>query len=154
MHSGAGDTPCEPLVELAPLPYHRAVVAHLQRRAPSAWKHYASDAYRAEHEEALRLRLLQTTFVLTRENHAALYAVADEVAELFELGVPVELYQGEGSEGLNAELLFVPTVARVVLHGPLQERLAPDELRCLLGHELAITACGRWTTAAIWWRRA
>ena len=122
---------------LQALPYHRAVVTHLKEHSPAVWGHFASLAYQTEHQEALRLLLLQTTFVLKRNSHPDVYALADAVALTLGIGVPVELYQGAEEGGLNASLLYQPGVARIVFHGPVQERLDPDELRALLGHELS-----------------
>jgi hypothetical protein len=124
-------------VMLQALPYHHAVVAHLQQHAHAVWRHFSSDAYNAEHQEALRLHLLQTTVELTRESYPDLYTVADQVAGALNLGVPVELYQGADEGSLNAALLYQPDTARVVFEGPVQERLKPDQLRALLGHEFA-----------------
>lgn len=123
--------------EPRPLAYHHAVVAHLREHLPAVWGHYASDSHRAEHEDALRLHLLQSTYALTRDSHADLYAVVDEVAEALRLGVRVELFQGEELERCNAQLLYQPGAARLVFHGPLRQRLSEDELRFLIGHELA-----------------
>jgi hypothetical protein len=113
------------------------VVQHLQQFAPTVWRHFASDAFTSAQSEAQRLELLKTTVALRRESYPALYASADEIAAILALGVPVELYQGPDDGSLNAALLFQPDRARVVLFGQLQEKLAPDELRALLGHELA-----------------
>jgi len=124
-------------VELQALPYHRAVVDHLRAKAPAVWRHFASESYRAEHQEALRLHLLQTTVVLKRESHPEIYEVVDSVAKALQLGVPVELFQAQMDGSMNAALMFQPTVARIVFHGPVHDFLDADEFRALLGHELA-----------------
>lgn len=121
---------------MEPLPYHRAVVAHLKKHQPAVWRHFAQASVQGERTEAIRLQLLQQTYALSRAANAELYEIADDVAKTLELGVPVELFHGEG-DGLNAALHFSPDTARVVLHGPMEDALAPDEMRCLLGHELA-----------------
>ncbi len=123
--------------DLRPLPYHQDVVRHLKRQAKAVWRHYSGAERHPEAAEAQRLYLLKSTVVLKRESHPALYELADGVAAAIELGVPVELYQGADEGDLSARLLFLPGVARVVLYGPLQERLSTDEMRALFGHELA-----------------
>jgi hypothetical protein len=124
-------------VSTDPLPYHHAIVAHLRDEVPSAWSHYTSDRYRVDHADAVRLHLLQTTYVLERTSHPELYEKADAVRDALGLAVPVELYQGEASGGLGATLFHHPTVARVVVHGPLFDLLVDDEIRAVLAHELA-----------------
>ena len=131
------EPPEPPALDLRPLPYHQEVVDHLRHRAPGVWRHIRSGARDPEHTEAQRLHLLKTTVVLERASHPELYQVADDVAGALALGVPVELYQGEDPGNLNAALLFLPEIARVVFYGPVQERLDREELRALLGHELA-----------------
>ena len=123
--------------DLVPLPYHREVVRYLQRHAKAVWQHYSGAERRPEAAEAQRLYLLKSTVVLKRESHVPLYELADAVAKALALEVPVELYQGADTGTLNASLLYLPHVARVVFHGPLRERLTEDEMRALLGHELA-----------------
>jgi Zn-dependent protease with chaperone function len=124
------------IADLVALPYHRAVVEHLQRQSPSAWRHFASDGFRAAQDDGLRLELLKTTYVLERASYPEIYALADDVAAQLGLGVPVALYQGpEGA--LNAALVYLPDVACVVFQGSVLDRLDPSELRALLAHELA-----------------
>ncbi len=123
--------------ELQPLPYHMDVVQHLRRHAKAVWRYYGGERTNPGITDAQRLYLLKSTVELKRESHENLYALADEVAVAIGLGVPLEIYQGEDAGGMNASLLFLPSTARVVFHGPLQERLDQEELRALLGHELA-----------------
>lgn len=122
---------------LEPLPYHRSVRDHLKAHAAAAWAHFSSDAFADEHAEELRLALLKATYRLERESHPALYGLADDAASKLGVRVAVELYQGPDEGRLNASLYFVPDAARVVLFGAMQEKLAEDELRAVLGHELA-----------------
>lgn len=121
-----------------PLAYHLAIVEHLRTEMPSAWAHYASDQHRAEEDDAVRLHLLRTTYSMPRDSHPDAYTLVDEVARSLGLTVPVELYQQEQEDDrLNAALYIHPTVARLVLCGPVFERLEPDECRALVAHELA-----------------
>lgn len=122
---------------LVPLPYHRKVRDHLREHAASAWAHFASDELAAKHAEELELALLKSTYRLTQESHPRVHGIARDAAARLGLDVRIDLYQGPSTGGLNAALFFVPGSARVVLHGPIDERLDDDELRALLGHELA-----------------
>lgn len=121
---------------LEPLTYHRAVRGELLRYYPTVWKAFSSDAYKAQHAEQLRLSLLKRTYRLDPESHPDLHATARLAAEKLGVTVPIELYQGPDQGVLNASLYFVPEAARLVLFGAI-DRLAPDELLALMGHELA-----------------
>lgn len=122
---------------LQPLPYHRAVRDHLREHAAAAWARFSSDELQTQHAEELDLALLKATYRLDPDKHAALYDTARQVAEALGVEVKIELFQGPSDGQLNAALFFAPGSARVVLYGPLEERLEADELRALLGHELA-----------------
>lgn len=121
---------------LVPLPYHRTVRDHLREHHRGLWDWFTSDESGAAWADDLKLTLLKETYRLEPEGAPELYALAAEVARAIGLGVPIHLYQGAG-ERLNAGLFFLPDAAHVVLHGPVREHLAPDELRSLLGHELS-----------------
>ncbi len=122
---------------LEPLPYHRAVRDHLVEHASALFARFGGDELSAKHAEELDLALLKSTYRLEPESHPKLYESARDAARVLGLTVDVELYQGTSEGELNAALYYAPGAARVVLHGPLEERLEADELRALLGHELA-----------------
>lgn len=123
--------------ELVPVAFHEAIADELERGEPGLWKWIASDDYRAKHADAVKLELLRSTYRLTRETHEALYAALDEAARRLGLDAPRTLYQAQRGDGLNAGLVFLPGEVHVVLCGAVQERLSPEELLALFGHELA-----------------
>lgn len=120
-----------------PLPYHRATVAHLRTHLPEAWAHYASARMVYEHEDAVRLHLLQTTYQMTAESHPELHQEVGEVAAALGLSLPVELYHRTEPGPANASLLFHPDCLRLTFQGPILELLDRDERKALLAHELA-----------------
>ncbi len=122
---------------LEPVAFHRALTEALERSEPGLWKWIASDDYWKKHAEAVKLELLRSTYRLSREGHDALYAAADDASRALGLEAPVTLYQMQQAEPLNAALVFMPNEVHVVLSGRVVELLSPDELRALLGHELA-----------------
>lgn len=122
---------------LTPLPYHDAIRGHLKEHVSAAWSHFRSDEWREEHAKEADLQLAKSTVQLDEETHARLYELARDAAKKVGVEVDVELFQGDAQGGLNAALYFAPDTARIVLYGPLQERLQEDELLALLGHELA-----------------
>ncbi|MFK8001633.1 MAG: M48 family metalloprotease [Polyangiales bacterium] len=129
---------------LTPLPYHDAIRGHLKEHVAAAWSHFRSDEWREEHAREADLELAKSTVLLDEETHARVYELARDAAQKVGVKVDVELFQGDAQGGLNAALYFAPDRARIVLYGPLQERLQEDELLALLGHELAHHVL--WTT--------
>ena len=125
-----------PQLPLEPLPYHLGVVRHLQAHEAELWEWFSAEKLRAEQGEAVRLELLKSTYRLDPDAHPALHAAARDVAAALGLVAPLTLHQAQGSVGLNASLAYVPGEAHLVLHGPITDRLAPLELRAVLGHEL------------------
>ena len=122
---------------LEPLPYHLAVRDHLREHAAALFQRFGSDELSATHAEELDLALLKSTYRLEPQSHPGLHELARAAARSVGLDAELELYQGSDEGALNAALYFAPGKARVVLYGPLEERLEEDELRALFGHELA-----------------
>jgi Zn-dependent protease with chaperone function len=125
-----------PGLPLEPLAYHVAMIRHLQAREAELWAWFSGERLRAAPDDAVRLDLLKSTYRLEREAHPALHGAAAEVAARLGIDAPLALYQAQGAAGLNASLAFVRGEVHLVLHGPLVEKLAPPELRAVLGHEL------------------
>jgi Zn-dependent protease with chaperone function len=125
------------MLQIEPLPYHRAIRSYLQQEEPQVWQWYGSNRVRAEQADALRFELLKSTYRLDRENHARLYNLADEAAHAIGLNAPITVYQAQNPDGLNASLAYLPGEAHVVFHGPITTRLSDTELKALLAHELA-----------------
>ena len=124
------------LAALAPLPYHRELVAHLRRFEPEVWAWASSLAVQQQHLEETRAGLLRDTYRLTPDAHGPAYEALAAVAARLEIDAPATLWQA-GAEGMNAALVYLPGEVHVVLHGPILERLSPEEFVALLGHELA-----------------
>lgn len=112
------------------------MVGYLEAHEAEPWAWFSAEKLRAEQAEAVRLELLRSTYRLDPGAHPALHAAAGEVAARLGLARPLTLYRAQGSSGLNASLAYVPGEVHLVLHGPLADRLAPLELRAVLGHEL------------------
>jgi hypothetical protein len=128
--------PPAPQLPLEPLPYHVDVARYLQTHEAELWAWFSAEKLRAEQSESVRLELLKSTYRLERDAHPALHVGAGEVAAKLGLDAPLTLYQAQGGIGLNASLAYVPGEAHLILHGPVVDRLAPLELRSVLGHEV------------------
>lgn len=126
---------------LAPLPYHREIRDYLKTHERELWNWHASARAQENYAEELRLHLLKSTYRLTRESHADLYALADAAARGLGLSIPVTLYQAQRAvletSGANAALYYHPQEAHIVLSGPISTLLTPPELTAVFAHELA-----------------
>lgn len=122
---------------LLPLPYHVQLRDYLKERESALWKWFSSAQARVEYTESLRLELLKSTYRLDAASHPDLYRAAEEVKALLALDIPVTVYQAHHVSDLNAALFYIPGEGHVVLSGPTLSLLSYDELRAVLGHELA-----------------
>lgn len=120
-----------------PPPYLRAIAEHLRVEEPGLWAWFASSARRQDEAEAVRLDLLKSTYRLEPAEHAALYAVAEELRAELGITALLTLYQGAATGGVNAALAYLPGEAHVILSGPVVSALDAAELRAVLAHELA-----------------
>jgi len=124
-------------VTLNPLPYHHAIRDFLKAEDGRVWEWFASHKARDDQAEAVRFDLLKNTYRVDRAADPPLYALADEVARVLALEVPVTIYQSQNPERTNAGLSFTPREAHIIFEGPLKSKLSQPELRAVLGHELA-----------------
>jgi hypothetical protein len=122
---------------LNPLPYHYALLDYFKSQERELWEWFASAQAKSNYTESLRLELLKSTYRLDTENHPDLYRLADEVKERLGLAVPVTIYQSQAGGGPNAALYFLPGEGHVVLSGSLISLLNGEEMKSILGHELA-----------------
>lgn len=120
-----------------PMPYHRAIAAHLQATEPGLWRWFTSTRKRHEAADAVRLDLLKSTYRLEPQAQPKLYDLANAVRERLGLGCNVTLYQAQTGTALNAALAYLPGEAHVILAGPLANVLTETELRAVFAHELA-----------------
>ncbi|MGA0599561.1 M48 family metalloprotease [Caulobacter sp. KR2-114] len=128
--------PPEFVEALAPLPYHRALVAHLKAEEPEVWAWASSFEVQEQNRQDVRAGLLRDTYRLTAEAHPAAYAACHSVMARLGIDAPATLYQAGGAT-MNAALMYLPGEAHVILHGPILEQLSDGELLALMGHELA-----------------
>ncbi|HUA66092.1 MAG TPA: M48 family metalloprotease [Alphaproteobacteria bacterium] len=122
---------------LEPLPYHLELRDYLKSRERELWNWFASAQAKADYTEHLRLELLKSTYRLDADGHPDLYKTLDEARAGLGLNIPVTLYQAQHSPASNAALFFLPGEGHVVFSGPVLTLLNADELKSVIGHELA-----------------
>jgi Zn-dependent protease with chaperone function len=120
-----------------PLPYHRAIVSHLQNTEPGLWSWFASTQRRLQEADVVRLDLLKSTYRLELHAQPKLYELAGAVRERIGLTCSVTLYQAHAVGALNAALAYLPGEAHIILTGPVATVLSENEMRAVLAHELA-----------------
>ena len=127
----------KPKLGLEPLPYHVELRDYLKSRERELWNWFASAQAKADYTEQLRLELLKSTYRLDADGHPELYASLAEAKARLQLDIPVTLYQAQNTPHLNAALFFIPGEGHVVFSGPMFTLLNPQELKSVIGHELA-----------------
>ena len=126
-----------PKPNLEPLPYHVELRDYLKASERELWNWFASARAQADYTENLRLELLKSTYRLDAEGHPELYQHVEAAKARLQLDIPVTLYQAQNSPQLNAALFFMPGEGHVVFSGPLLTLLNAEELKSVIGHELA-----------------
>jgi hypothetical protein len=127
----------QPDTILEPLPYHLELRDYLKSKERELWNWFASAKAKADYTEHLRLELLKSTYRLDAEGHPELYKSLEEAKANLGLDIPVTLYQAQHSPVPNAALFFLPGEGHVVFAGPLLTLLNQDEIKSVIGHELA-----------------
>jgi hypothetical protein len=123
--------------KLQPLPYHLRIRDYLKQQERELWNWFSSAQAQSDYTEALRLDLLKSTYRLDAENHSTLYLAAADAQAALDLNIPLTIYQSQQTADLNACLYYIPGEAHLVLSGPLLTLLSAEEMKGLIGHELA-----------------
>ncbi|SFS11831.1 M48 family metalloprotease [Sphingomonas jatrophae] len=121
---------------LQPLRYHKDLVDYLRTAEPAVWDWSQSVDMRRSQADEVRAAMLRETYRLEPEGHAAAFAACRTAMERLAIDAPITLYQA--SDGtMNAGLCYIPGEIHLIFSGPILEKLTPDELLALMGHELA-----------------
>lgn len=126
-----------PEQNLEPLPYHVELRDYLKSHERELWNWFASAQAKADYTENLRMELLKSTYRLDAEGHPELYQSVAEAKARLKLDIPVTLYQAQNSPQLNAALFYIPGQGHLVFSGPVFTLLNAEELKSVIGHELA-----------------
>ncbi len=129
---------------LEPLPYHLELRDYLKSQERDLWNWFASARAQADYTENLRLELLKSTYRLDAASHPDLAQMVESVKKALKLDIPVTVYQAQNSPQTNAALYFIPGEGHVVFSGPVLSLLNADEIKSVLGHELAHYRLWQW----------
>lgn len=129
---------------LEPLPYHVELRDYLKSQERELWNWFASARAQADYTENLRMDLLKSTYRLDAGSHPELHQGVEEAKARLQLDIPVTIYQAQNSPQPNAALYFIPGEGHIVLAGPVLSLLSAEEMKSLLGHELAHYRLWQW----------
>lgn len=138
-----------PTRKLEPLPYHLELRDYLKSHEPDLWNWFASAQAQEDYAENLRLALLKSTYRLDPAGHPELYQSAEEAKAKLQLDMPVTLYQAQNNPHLNASLYFTRGEGHVVFSGPVLTLLNAQELKSVIGHELAHYCLWTWDSGEL-----
>ena len=122
---------------LQPMSYHIELRDYLKSEERELWNWFASAQAKADYTENLRLELLKSTYRLDAQGHPELHNGLEEAKARLQLDIPVTLYQAQNSPQINAALYFIPGQGHIVFSGPMFTLLNTEELKSVIGHELA-----------------
>lgn len=129
---------------LDPLPYQIELRDYLKACERDLWNWFASARAKADYAENLRMELLKSTYRLDADGHPELYKYVEEAKARLHLDVPITLYQAQNSPQLNASLFFMPEEGHIVFSGPMFTLLNAEEIKSVIGHELAHHHLWQW----------
>jgi hypothetical protein len=122
---------------LSPLTQHRSLTEWLRGEEKEVWRWFADKEKTATDAEQVRLSLLRDTYRLDAEAHPEVFREIAAACEALGIQAKVFAYQAQDSTGPNAAVCHLPGEAHVIFSGPILSLLSADELRGVIGHELA-----------------
>lgn len=124
-------------IALVPLPHHFGLVDWLRQKETEVWDWFAANERDSTDAEQVRLSLLRDTYRLDATAHPDVFREIEAACEALEIRAQVYAYQAQHSTETNAAVCHLPGEAHVIFSGPILSLLSPNELRGVIGHELA-----------------
>lgn len=122
---------------LQPLEYHRAISDLLQVEEPGNWKSFQDCRIGGAHAKLVRLELLKSSSPLDRNSEPKLYEAANIAAAKLEFDLPITLNRAQNSATTAASCVYISGEAQIVIHGPLETKLSPQECVAAIARELS-----------------
>jgi len=119
------------------LPQHRALADWLRREETDVWRWFEENESAATDAAQVRLSLLRDTYRLDAESHPEVFREIESACATLGVEGEVFAYQAQNASTPNAAVCHLPGEAHVIFSGPILSLLSSDELRGVLGHELA-----------------
>ncbi len=122
---------------LTPLAQHRALADWLRREEPDVWKWFAEKESAATDAGEVRLSLLRDTYRMDPREHPEVFREIEAACAALDLKAEVHVYQAQHHAEPNAAVCHLPGEAHVIFSGSILSLLSAEELRGVIGHELA-----------------
>lgn len=122
---------------LIPLPQHLELTDWLRREEKEVWRWFSDKEKAATDAEQVRLSLLHDTYRMDAEGHPEVFKEIEAACTALDLKVAVHVYQAQNHTQPNAAVCHLPGEAHVIFSGPILSLLSSEELRGVIGHELA-----------------
>ncbi|HRH94278.1 MAG TPA: M48 family metalloprotease [Prosthecobacter sp.] len=122
---------------LPPLPQHRTLAEWLCREEKEVWRWFEEKEKTETDAEQVRLSLLRDTYRLDAEAHPEVFREIAAACAALGIQAQVFAYQAQDATTPNAAVCHLPGEAHVIFSGPILSLLSTDELRGVIGHELA-----------------
>lgn len=122
---------------LSPLLQHRQLTDWLRREESEVWRWFADKEKSATDAEQVRLSLLRDTYRMEAEAHPEVFREIEAACAALGITASVHAYQAQNETAPNAAVCHLPGEAHVIFSGPILSLLLPEELRGVIGHELA-----------------
>jgi hypothetical protein len=122
---------------LTPLAQHHALTDWLRAEEKEVWRWFADKERAATDAEQVRLSLLRDTYRLEAEAHPEVFREIGAACAALGITASVHAYQAQNETAPNAAVCHLPGEAHVIFSGPILSLLSADELRGVIGHELA-----------------
>ncbi len=122
---------------LTPLSQHHALAGWLRREEREVWDWFSNTERRAEDDEQVRLSLLRDTYRMDADGHPEVFREIEAARIALGLEAAVHVYQAQGGAHANASVCYLPGEAHLIFEGPILALLSAEELRAIIGHELA-----------------
>ncbi|MBK8092962.1 MAG: M48 family metalloprotease [Verrucomicrobiaceae bacterium] len=122
---------------LTPLPQHRELADWLRREEKEVWSWFAQKETEVADLEQVRLSLLRDNYRLEAAAHPEEFREIAAACEALQIKAAVFAYQAQHQSEPNAAVCHLPGEAHVIFSGPILSLLSAEELRAVIGHELA-----------------
>ena len=109
----------------------------LRTEERAVWDWFSNKERLAADEEQVRLSLLRDTYRMDEEGHPEVFREIEAARVTLGMEASVHVYQAQGGSQPNASICHLPGEAHLIFEGPILSLLSPEELRAIIGHELA-----------------
>jgi hypothetical protein len=118
------------------LTYHLNVLNYFKAHTKT-WDFFAAAKTREEQLNEYKTELLKNTYKFDETNDPLLFKLLNKAKEKLGLEqLPVQIYQEQHTDEINASIIFFHNEAHIVFSGPIRNIMDEQELLAILAHEL------------------